>query len=127
MSACHEFGIFRQSFSQVRRCRTSATLLCEIGSIFPDPLRYEVCMPPDTLAQARRDYIENQSLVTSPTEIVHLLYKVAIDNMRAALDCLKSGDAMARARAVTKAEEAVDELILALDHSAGAQFTRTLA
>ncbi len=84
-------------------------------------------MPPEAIAQVRRDYLQNQAMVTSPTEIVHLLYKVAIDNMNKALDCLKSGDALARARAVTKAEEAVDELILALDHSAGAQFTRTLA
>jgi flagellar biosynthetic protein FliS len=84
-------------------------------------------MLPDTLAQARRDYLENQALVTSPTAIVQMLYQVAIDNARAALDFLKSGDCLARARVVTKAEEAVDELLLALDHSVGAQFTHTLA
>jgi flagellar biosynthetic protein FliS len=84
-------------------------------------------MLPDTLAQARRDYLENQAMVTSPTEIVQMLYQVAIDNVRAALDFLKNGDSMARSRVVTKAEEAVDELLLALDHSVGAQFTHTLA
>jgi flagellar biosynthetic protein FliS len=84
-------------------------------------------MLPDTLAQARRDYLENQALLTSPTEIVQMLYQVAIDNLRAALDFLKSGDTLARARVVTKSEEAVDELLLALDHSVGAQFTHTLA
>jgi flagellar biosynthetic protein FliS len=90
-------------------------------------LRYEGCMPSDTLAQARRDYLENQAMITSPTEIVQALYQIAIDNVRAALSFLKTGDALARARVVTKAEEAVDELILALDHSVGAPFTRTLA
>jgi len=84
-------------------------------------------MPPEILAQARRDYLENQALVTSPTEVVQMLYQVAINNVRSAIDFLKSGDALARARVVTKAEEAVDELILALDHSVGAQFTHTLA
>jgi flagellar biosynthetic protein FliS len=84
-------------------------------------------MLPDQIAQARRDYLENQALVTSPTAIVQMLYQVAIDNLHAALDFLKCGDALARARVVTKAEEAVDELLLALDHSVGAQFTRTLA
>ena len=83
-------------------------------------------MLPDQIAQARRDYLENQALVTSPTAIVQMLYQVAIDNLHAALDFLKSGDCLARARVVTKAEEAVDELLLALDHSVGAQFTRTL-
>lgn len=84
-------------------------------------------MPPEILAQARRDYLENQALVTSPTEVVQMLYQVAINNVRHAIDFLKSGDALARARVVTKAEEAVDELVLALDHSVGAQFTHTLA
>src|SRR5262249_58543313 len=40
---------------------------------------------------------------------------------------LKNGDAFARSAAVTKAEMAIDELLLALDHSVGAAFTRTLA
>jgi flagellar biosynthetic protein FliS len=83
-------------------------------------------MPPDTLARARRDYLDNQAMVTSPTEVVQAFYQVAIDNVRAAMQYLKTGEAMARARVVTKAEEAVDELILSLDHSVGAQFTHTL-
>lgn len=84
-------------------------------------------MPPETLAQVRRDYLENQSMVTSPTEVVQVLYQIAINNVRSAIDYLKSGDHLSRARVVTKAEEAVDELILALDHSVGAQFTHTMA
>jgi flagellar biosynthetic protein FliS len=84
-------------------------------------------MPPETLAQVRRDYLENQSMVTSPTEVVQVLYQIAINNVRSAIDYLKSGDHLSRARVVTKAEEAVDELILALDHTVGAQFTHTMA
>lgn len=88
---------------------------------------YGTTMATDALSQARHDYLENQVLSSSPTEIVQKLYQVAIDNVQAAIRALKDGEALPRARAVTKAEEAVDELLLALDHSVGAQFTRTLA
>jgi flagellar protein FliS len=56
-----------------------------------------------------------------------LLYKVAIDSVYTAIARLKDGDIFARGRSVNKAHEAVDELILALDHSVGANFTQTLA
>src|SRR5579862_3586564 len=79
------------------------------------------------LSLANREYLESRILSTPPTEIVQMLYQVAIDQINTAIDCLKSGDAFARARAVTKAEEAVDELILSLDHSVGASFTKSLA
>src|SRR5579864_5444211 len=84
-------------------------------------------MASDPLSQAHRDYLESQILSSSPTEVVQKLYQVAIDNTHAAIRYLKAGEALPRARAVTKAEEAVDELLIALDHSVGAQFTRTLA
>jgi len=83
-------------------------------------------MDDQALSQASREYLESRILSISPTEVVQMLYQVAIDNLNAAIDFLKTGDAFARARVVTKAEEAVDELILALDHSVGAQFTKTL-
>ncbi len=87
----------------------------------PDPLTS------DPVSRAHRDYLENQVLTSSPTEVVQKLYQVAIENVQAAIRALKAGEALPRARHVTKAEEAVDELLLALDHSVGAQFTRTLA
>jgi|HubBroStandDraft_1064217.scaffolds.fasta_scaffold287504_1 flagellar protein FliS len=80
-----------------------------------------------TAQRAYKDYLESRIAAAHPVEIIHLLYQVAIDNLNLAINHLKSGDAFARARAVTKAELAVDELIIALDHSVGATFTRTLA
>lgn len=80
-----------------------------------------------TAQRAYKDYLMSRIETAHPVEIIHLLYQVAIDNLNLAITHLKSGDAFARARAVTKAELAVDELILALDHSVGATFTRTLA
>ncbi len=56
-----------------------------------------------------------------------MLYQVAIESVNIAIARLKDGDIFARGRAVNKAHEAVDELIVALDHSVGANFTHTLA
>lgn len=56
-----------------------------------------------------------------------MLYRVAMDSLEQAIADLKKGDALARAQAVTRAQEAVTELSLALDHSVGASFTHTLA
>jgi flagellar protein FliS len=80
-----------------------------------------------TAQRVYRDYLESRIATAHPVELIHLLYQVAIDNLNAAITHLKSGDAFARAKAVTKAELAVDELILALDHSVGAPVSRTLA
>ena len=79
-----------------------------------------------TAQRAHRDYIESQLEASHPVEIVYGLYQVAIDNVRAAIAHLKSGNAFARANAVTKAEFAVDELILCLDRSVDAPFIKTL-
>jgi flagellar protein FliS len=81
----------------------------------------------DSKAQALRDYMQSRILSARPVEIVEMLYEVAINNLTAAIGHLKSGQAMERAAAVTKAQEAVNELMMALDHSVGASFTRTLA
>jgi flagellar biosynthetic protein FliS len=77
--------------------------------------------------QAHKDYVASQVFSAQPAERVYLLYQVAIDSVNAAIARLKDGDIFARGRAVNKAHEAVDELILALDHSVGATFTHTLA
>src|SRR5512141_637966 len=77
--------------------------------------------------QAHRDYLENRVFSAHPVERVQMLYQVAIESVNTAIARFKDGDIFARGRAVTKAHEAVDELILALDHSVGANFTHTLA
>jgi len=80
-----------------------------------------------TDSQAHRDYLESRILTAPPVEIVHWLYQVATDNLTTAIACLRTGDNFGRGRAVTKAQEAIDELMFALDHKVGASFTRNLA
>jgi len=82
---------------------------------------------PDPVQQAQRQYLESRILSAQPAELVEMLYQVAIQSLRKAIGHLKSGDAMARSREVTRAQEAINELMAALDHSVGASFTQTLA
>ena len=76
--------------------------------------------------QAHRTYLEGRVFSAQPAERVYMLYQVALESVNVAIARLKDGDIFARGRAVNKAHEAVDELILALDHSVGAAFTHTL-
>jgi flagellar protein FliS len=84
-------------------------------------------MDVETVQQAHRDYTESRILSAHPVEIVHMLYQVAIDNLNAAVAHLRNRDHFARSYAVTKAQSAIHELVLALDHSVNAPFTRTLS
>src|SRR5580704_1791604 len=84
-------------------------------------------MDVETVQQAHRDYAESRILSAHPVEVVHMLYQVAIDNLNAAISHLRNRDHFARSYAVTKAQAAIHELILALDHSVNAPFTRTLS
>jgi flagellar protein FliS len=77
--------------------------------------------------QAQREYLESRILSAQPAELVEMLYQVSIQSLKKAIGYLKSGDAMARSREVTRAQDAVNELMAALDHSVGASFTQTLA
>lgn len=82
---------------------------------------------PQVLQQAHRDYLESRILTAHPVEIVEMLYQVAIDSLHLAIAELKAGDRFARSAAVTRAQEAVHELSVSLDHSVNAPFTQTLA
>ena len=81
----------------------------------------------DPVLQAQREYMESRVLSAQPAELVELLYQIAIQSLKKAIGHLKSGDALERAGEVTRAQEAVNELMAALDHSVGASFTQTLA
>ena len=81
----------------------------------------------DPVVQAQREYMESRVLSAQPAELIELLYQIAIQSLKKAIGHLKSGDAMERAGEVTRAQEAVNELMAALDHSVGASFTQTLA
>ena len=76
---------------------------------------------------AHLSYLETRILSAQPVVIVEGLYQIAIGALETGLKHLKSGDSMARAAEVSRAQEAVNELLLALDHTAGASFTQTLA
>ena len=79
--------------------------------------------------QAHRDYDikRTESSTAHPVGTrSDVVCDVAIASVNTAIARFKDGDIFARGRAVTKAHEAVDELILALDHSVGASFTHTL-
>jgi len=82
---------------------------------------------PDPVQQAQREYLESRILTAQPAELVAMLYQIAIQGLNKAVGYLKSGDALARAREITRAQEAVNELMASLDHSVGASFTQTLA
>jgi flagellar protein FliS len=82
---------------------------------------------PDPVQQAQREYLESRILTAQPAELIQMLYQVAIQGLNKAIGHLKSGDALARAREITRAQEAVNELMASLDHSVGAAFTQTLA
>jgi flagellar protein FliS len=81
----------------------------------------------DELQRAHREYIESRVLTAQPVIIVEMFYQVAIRALETAIRHLKSGDAMARSEEISRAQEAVNELMLSLDHSVGASFTPTLA
>jgi flagellar secretion chaperone FliS len=81
----------------------------------------------DPVQQAQREYLESRVLSAQPADLIAMLYQIAIQSLRKAIGHLKSGDALARSREVTRAQEAVNELMAALDHSVGASFTQTLA
>src|SRR5271166_3191787 len=81
----------------------------------------------NAIQQARREYLENQILMAEPVELVKMLYQLAISKVQLAITHLKDGDTPRRSRAVSKAQMAVAELTLALDHSVDAAFSRRLA
>ena len=81
----------------------------------------------DPVLQAQREYLESRILSAQPAELVEMLYQIAIQALNKAIANLKSGDALARAAEISRAQEAVNELMASLDHTAGASFTQTLA
>ena len=80
----------------------------------------------ETAQRAQREYMQNRAQLASPLEAICILYQVGIDSLNTAISSLQSGDAFSRARAVSRAQDAVLELTASLDDSAGAHFTKTL-
>jgi len=101
--------------------------MCEKLLNWPGFCDMKVVPSPDPVQQAQRDYLESRILSAQPAELVEMLYQIAIQSLKKAIGYLKSGDALARAGEISRAQEAVNELMAALDHSVGASFTQTLA
>lgn len=70
--------------------------------------------------------MESSILSAPAVTLIQMIYDVAISSLDAAVDKLASSEAMARARLVSKAQAAIAELIVSLDHSAGAPLSREL-
>jgi flagellar biosynthetic protein FliS len=78
-------------------------------------------------SQAHQDYLQSRILSAHPVEIVHMLYQVAIDNLNAAIACLKTANHFERSRVVSKAQEAVSELMYAVNPQPSPVLGRNLA
>ncbi len=72
-------------------------------------------------------YLESRVFSASPTELVHLLYLAAIDDVRDARRRLAEGDIEGRCRAITKAMSIIVELAASLDIERGGEIARRLA
>ena len=72
-------------------------------------------------------YLENTVLTATPLELVRMLYDCAIEAVGQARSCLAEGDIAGRARPVTRAFDAITELVLSLDHEKGGAISKNLA
>lgn len=80
-----------------------------------------------TRQRLKQEYFENRIRSAHPLELVVMLYDTAIESLNAAIGYVRTQDRFERSRAVTRAEQAVHELLASLDHSVNAPFTHTLA
>ena len=76
---------------------------------------------------AYQNYFENEILAADPLKLVQLLYRGALEAVGCARRYLRSGDIRSRSQAITKALAILHELTTSLDHSRGAELSRSLA
>ena len=67
-------------------------------------------MPTD----AYRNYFENRILSADPIELIQILYKSAIDSIETAIQQLREGEVVKRAKAISRAHAILVELGIAL-------------
>ena len=65
--------------------------------------------------ETKSTYLEERILTAGPLELTQILYDGAVDQVRMARRHLKEGDAFGRSRAVSKAQDILTELTLALN------------
>ena len=72
-------------------------------------------------------YLERSVLTASPIELVRILYRFVIDNLRDASRCVVEGNIEGRGHAVSKATDGLLELLTSLDHQNGGEVSARLA
>ena len=70
---------------------------------------------------------EIEILTADPMKLIALLYRGALDSVRAAREHLRAGEIAERGRAVSKAAAILVELASSLDHDRGGDLSRRLA
>lgn len=71
-------------------------------------------------------YLESEILKSDPVELVQLMYRAALEALRQARACLAGGRIRERSDSISRAGAILNELALAVDHSAGGELSRNL-
>ena len=72
-------------------------------------------------------YLEQSILTASPIELIRTLYRIILQSVRDAGNCLDNGDIEGRGKAVTKATDGIVELLTSLNHQEGGAISENLA
>lgn len=72
-------------------------------------------------------YLEGNVLTASPLELVRMVYRFVIDNVRDASRCTEAGDIEGRGRAVNRATGGILELMTSLNHQQGGELSERLS
>jgi flagellar protein FliS len=74
-----------------------------------------------------QQYVEADLMTASPVELTAALYRCALESVGQARVFLADGDVAGRARPVSKAMDALNELLISLDLEKGGELSRNLA
>lgn len=72
-------------------------------------------------------YLETEVLGASPVKLIVILYRAAIESVKAARIHLQRGEIRERSQKITKASEIILELTQSLEHTGGGEISRNLA
>jgi flagellar protein FliS len=77
--------------------------------------------------RAHDTYVAETILSADPVELVHMLYRAAIESIEMARQQLEAGDIRGRSASITKAVEILSELSQSLNHENAPELSRRLA
>lgn len=72
-------------------------------------------------------YLESRILSADPTELICLLYRAAVSEVREARRHLQEKDIQSRSKSISKAQAILTELTISLDRKRGGQIAERLA